>query len=278
LDHGVKQQRRERRGPKTYTGEVTSALVKIWEICDHICSKRLQPLLPEIVGVLEQERELVLPEQTKRLLLQMSPATMDRCLQRVRHQRRRGWSTTKPGTLLKQAIPVRTFTDWDNARPGFVEMDLVAHCGDSTHGEYLNTLNVVDMSTGWSECLVWANRSQHQVSAAIRMVSISSCVGGSAGRTRVTGLGKRLRRRGMGYSLPESVLSPAQSKVEGKAEGLGEGLVGRANGQVRRLLRSLQSLAMTGCAAFTDGSGIYPPQQGRLYRNSGACLPGAILV
>jgi hypothetical protein len=168
LNHGLKQQRRERRGrPKTYTSEVVSALIKIWEICDHICSKRLRPFLPEIIQVLERERELVLPEETKRLLLQMSPATMDRCLRRVRHQRRRGWSTTKPGTLLKQAIPVRTFADWDDARPGFVEMDLVAHCGDSTHGEYLNTLNVVDVSTGWSECLVLANRSQRQVSAAI---------------------------------------------------------------------------------------------------------------
>jgi hypothetical protein len=58
---------------------------------------------------------------------------MDRCLQSVRYQRRRGRSTTKPGTLLKQAIPVRTFADWDDVRPGFVEMDLVAHGGDSAH-------------------------------------------------------------------------------------------------------------------------------------------------
>jgi len=62
---------------------------------------------------------------------------------------------------------VRTFADWDEARPGFVEMDLVAHCGDSTHGEYLHTLNVVDVATRWSECLILANRSQHQASAAI---------------------------------------------------------------------------------------------------------------
>jgi hypothetical protein len=76
-------------------------------------------------------------------------------------------STTKPGTLLKHAIPVRTFADWDDARPGFVEIDLVAHCGDSTHGEYLNTLDVVDISTAWCECLILANRSQRQASAAI---------------------------------------------------------------------------------------------------------------
>jgi len=168
LKRGVKPRRSKKPGrSKTYQGEVVIALVKIWAICDEICSRRLHPFLPEIVAVLERHGELKLSEATKRLLLQMSRATLDRCLQSVRRQPRRGLSTTKPGTLLKQAIPVRTFADWNEARPGFVEIDLVAHCGDSTHGEYLNTLNVVDVFTGWSECLVLANRSQQQVSAAM---------------------------------------------------------------------------------------------------------------
>jgi hypothetical protein len=168
LKHGRKQPRREKRGrSKVYQGEVVSALIKIWEVCDRICSRRLHPFLPEIVAVLEREGELVLSEETKGLLLRMSRASMDRCLQSVRYQRRRGRSTTKPGTLLKQAIPVRTFADWDDVRPGFVEMDLVAHGGDSAHGEYLQTLNVVDIATRWSECLILANRSQRQVTAAM---------------------------------------------------------------------------------------------------------------
>jgi hypothetical protein len=163
-----KQQRGEKRGrSKVYQGEVVSALIKVWEVCDRICSRRLHPFLPEIVAVLEREGELVLSEETKGLLLRMSRASMDRCLQAVRYQRRRGRSTTKPGTLLKQAIPVRTFADWDDVRPGFVEMDLVAHGGDSAHGEYLQTLNVVDIATRWSECLILANRSQRQVTAAM---------------------------------------------------------------------------------------------------------------
>ena len=136
LKHGVKKPKRKKRGrPKVYTGEVISALIKIWKVCDCICSKRLHPFLPEMMAVLEREEELALSVKTKRLLLQISPATIDRCLRRVRRQQGRGLSTTKPGTLLKQAIPVRTFADWDEARPGFVEMDLVAHCGDSTHRE-----------------------------------------------------------------------------------------------------------------------------------------------
>jgi hypothetical protein len=106
LKHALKAQRKERRGrPKVYPSDVTSALVEIWEICDCICSKRLQPFLPERVKVLEREGELVPP-----VLLRMSRATIDRRLQRKRRQQRRGWRTTKPGPLLKQAIPVRALS------------------------------------------------------------------------------------------------------------------------------------------------------------------------
>ena len=168
LKQGVKKQRQKKPGKaKVYQGEVVIALIKIWAICGQICSRRLHPFLPEMVDILERHAELKLSEEAKRLLLRMSRATIDRCLQSVRQPPRRGLSTTKPGTLLKQAIPVRTFADWQDTRPGFVEIDLVAHCGDSVQGEYLNTLNVVDLATGWSECLVLANRSQRQVSTAI---------------------------------------------------------------------------------------------------------------
>ena len=168
LNQRVMRKHRKKVGRrKVYQGEVVIALIKIWAICDQICSKRLHPFLPEIVEVLERQGELVLSPETKQSLLKMSRATIDRCLRPERHRPRRGLSTTKPGTLLKQAIPIRTFTEWDDARPGFVEIDLVAHCGDSTHGEYINTLTAVDVTTGWTECLPLANRSQRQVSAAI---------------------------------------------------------------------------------------------------------------
>ena len=97
----------------------------------------------------------------------MSISTIDRRLAPFRQQRGRGLSTTKPGTLLKDAIPVRTFSDWDDAKPGFVEMDLVAHCGDTTAGQYLQTLTVTDVASGWTECLVLPQRSQKAVSAAM---------------------------------------------------------------------------------------------------------------
>jgi hypothetical protein len=171
LRQGIPECRRERRGRKrSYTGDVVGHLARIWKICGHICGKRLQPFLPEMVAVLERHDELVIDDESKALLLQMSVATIDRLLARFRNQRGRGFSTTKPGTLLKDAIPVRTFADWDDAKPGFVEVDLVAHCGDSTHGQYVQTLTAVDVTTGWTECLALKHRSQRNVSAAIKQL------------------------------------------------------------------------------------------------------------
>lgn len=162
------QRGRERRGRKrTYTGAVVAALVQVWQVCGCICGKRLQPFLPEMVVVLERHGELVLDEETRTLLLQMSAATIDRKLRPYRQQRGRGLSTTKPGTLLKQSIPVRTFADWDEVQPGFVEMDLVAHCGQTTEGQYLNTLTATDIATGWTECFLLRHRSQLAVAAAM---------------------------------------------------------------------------------------------------------------
>lgn len=159
---------RERRGRKrVYTGAVVAALVEVWRVCGCICGKRLQPFLPEVVPILEQHGELQLDEETRQLLLQMSAATIDRKLQRFRQQQGRGLSTTRPGTLLKQSIPLRTFAEWDDVQPGFVEMDLVAHCGQTTEGQYLNTLTATDIATGWTECFLLRHRSQLAVAAAM---------------------------------------------------------------------------------------------------------------
>ena len=168
LRQGIPECYRERRGrQRTYTGDAVRAMAEIWRICGCLCGKRLKPFIPEMVTVLERHNELVLDPETKALVLRMSAATIDRRLAPFRQRRGRGLSTTKPGTLLKDAIPVRTFADWDDARPGFVEMDLVAHCGETTAGQYLQTLTATDVSTGWTECLALPKRSQIAVSAAI---------------------------------------------------------------------------------------------------------------
>jgi hypothetical protein len=162
-------------GPrKIYQGEVVVVLGRIWEICGHICSKRLHPFLGEMVKVLERTDELHMSAETKALLLQMSRSTIDRCLGPTRrHEHVHGLSTTKPGMLLKKAIPVRTYTPWDEERPGFLEIDLVAHCGETTEGQYVNTLTCVDVSTGWTECLAVLPRNQHTVFEAIQLMRTS---------------------------------------------------------------------------------------------------------
>jgi hypothetical protein len=124
--------------------------------------------MEEFVTALERHRELQLAPRTRQLLLQMSPATADRLLHSERRRPKgRGLGTTKPGTLLKKAIPIRTFADWDDRRPGFVEVDLVAHCNDSTGGQYLHTLVLTDVCTAWTECLALPNRGQQAVTEAI---------------------------------------------------------------------------------------------------------------
>jgi hypothetical protein len=98
----------------------------------------------------------------------MSAAMADRLLRSQRTLALRGLSTTRAGTLLKQQIPIRTFEEWKETQPGFLEADLVAHCGTDIEGGYLNTLTLTDMATGWAECLPLLYRSQETVLAAIR--------------------------------------------------------------------------------------------------------------
>jgi len=152
---------------RLYGGEVVQALEQIWEIYGQICSKRLQPILPEAIKVLERCQEIELSKETKELLLKISSASIDRCLHPIRCKSRHGLSTTKPGSLLKSLIPVHTFTEWDEEQPGFMEIDLVAHCGNTTEGQYLNTLTCTDIATGWTEVMALAHRSQQAVSTAI---------------------------------------------------------------------------------------------------------------
>jgi hypothetical protein len=169
LNHPPKGRTRKRRSSQpTYGGRVRAALEQVWRAANCICGKRLVPALVEFVTALERHNELKLDTETRRLLLRLSPATADRLLKRARQGvRPHGLGTTKPGSLLLQAIPIRTFAQWDDAQPGFMEVDLVAHCGTSTHGEYLNSLDMVDVKTRWVELAALINRSQATVTAAV---------------------------------------------------------------------------------------------------------------
>jgi hypothetical protein len=162
---------KKRGRPRQYRAAVVGALRVAWEAADRLCSKRLRPFLPELVKVLKRHGETAISGEVEAQLCQMSPATIDRLLRPWRRVGgRRPFSTTKPGSLLKSAIPIRTFADWEENRPGFLEADLVPHCGESAEGFYLNTLSAVDVATGWSECVgVWG-KGQERVGGAVHHV------------------------------------------------------------------------------------------------------------
>ncbi len=165
------QPKKRRRRERIYTATIIQPLTFIWQVCGFICSKRLKPFLPEMVSVLERLGHLHLSKEDRPLLIKISRSTIDRLLAPARKRLRpHGRSTTKPGTLLKKSIPIRTFTDWNDEHPGFLEIDLVAHCGEATSGDYLCTLDTIDIATCWSECIVPKNRGQHAVHEAIKEV------------------------------------------------------------------------------------------------------------
>ena len=159
----------KRRGrPRKYGTATAEALKTVWEASDRLCSRRLQPFIPEMIRVLRQHGEQQINASTEVQLCRISPSTIDRLLQPCRKVGgRRGISTTRPGSLLKSAIPIRTFADWQENQPGFMEVDLVAHCGESTGAFFLNTLCAVDVASGWTECLPVWGKWQERVRQAV---------------------------------------------------------------------------------------------------------------
>ena len=138
--------------PSRYGPEVVAALTVCWTVLGMPAGKRLAPMLNELVAVLRRFGELAIDKDTAELLVSMSAATIDRRLapERAKYQLR-GRCTTKPGSLLKSQIPVRTWAEWNEARPGFVEIDLVCHDGGNPAGPHAFTLTVTDIATGWTE-------------------------------------------------------------------------------------------------------------------------------
>jgi hypothetical protein len=143
---------RKKRGRKARyrKDDIIKPLKKIWLAANLPCSKRLKVILPLwLPGY--NERFGMLPLEVVQALRHISPATIDRVLKPVRTKYgRHGRSTTKPGTLLRGQIPIAT-SQWDETHPGFLEADMVAHCGETTAGMYISTLDLVDIATGWTE-------------------------------------------------------------------------------------------------------------------------------
>jgi len=131
---------------------VLPPLKKVWGILNYPCGKRLKPFLKEIVPVLEKFREIVIDPAIRKKILEISASTIDRLLKSEREKWQvRGKSTTKPGMLLKSQIKIRTFSEWNENKPGFIEIDLVGHDGGYIDGFYIQTLTATDIFTGWTE-------------------------------------------------------------------------------------------------------------------------------
>ncbi|MBI4991187.1 transposase [Candidatus Gottesmanbacteria bacterium] len=153
---------------RIYDAKVFYALRTIWIAEDNICGQRLKPFIPEVLRKLEEFKEIRINKEIRKKLLSISSATIDRMLKATKKSYElKGRSTTKPGTLLRSTIPVRTFSDWDEKRPGFFEGDLVAFCGETVRGEYVNALNLTDVSTAWILIEAVMGKGQYRVHKAI---------------------------------------------------------------------------------------------------------------
>jgi transposase InsO family protein len=158
------------RVPRTpiYSARVVSALELCWRVARAPAGKRLAPMLPVLVPLLRRDGELDLTESEAELLLKMSAATIDRRLRGAKVLAQfRGRSHTKPGSLLKSQIPIRTWSEWDEGVPGFVEIDLVGHEGGNSFGEFCFTLTMTDIATGWTVNRSVPNKAAIYVTEAI---------------------------------------------------------------------------------------------------------------
>lgn len=154
----INRKRREK-----YGSEVISKLKIIWETFDYPCGQNLEPMMKEYVEVLEKWNEVSFSSEMKDKLISMSSSTIDRRLKRSkRFQKKKVFSTTKPGGMLKSQIPIKT-SSWDEKRPGFGELDTVAHCGASASGEFVNSLTFTDISTQWTESVAVMGKAQAKI-------------------------------------------------------------------------------------------------------------------
>ncbi len=170
-DRGSGERPPPRRG-RRYGANVREALIKIWEASDRICGKRLKPMILTYLSALESHGLSIAPED-RRSLAEISPATIDRLLADVRltasggRRRRAGF-----GSAVRRSVPIRTFNDWGDPPPGFLEVDMVAHGGPSSAGSFCWTIVFTDIATGWTETLALIVRESAFVLEAIKQLQL----------------------------------------------------------------------------------------------------------
>jgi len=144
---------------RRYDATIEDAVRALWEASDRVCGKRLVVMIPSLLPALERHGRLRLNDADRRRVLAVSAATIDRMLGPTKvaaaggRRRRAGFHSA-----IRREVPIRTFNDWNDPPPGFLEVDMVAHGGTSVAGSFIQTLTMVDVATGWTECLPLVNR------------------------------------------------------------------------------------------------------------------------
>lgn len=157
---------------KKYNSLALLAFLKdLWVMTNLACSKRLKAAIPLWLPYYHTDNGSILSDENRKLLLEISPRTIDRLLHRLKSKYKKlGLSTTKPGSLLKKQVPIK-LNQWDESRPGFIEADTVAHCGSSLSGQFVYTLNTVDIASGWTEQRALWGKGQRGVFDALKNIT-----------------------------------------------------------------------------------------------------------
>lgn len=168
----IKKALQKARGRKRlYGAECLEPLIKVWAVLDMACGKRVKAAINDVLDAMIKFGEISCSKEIEEKLRKMSASTIDRLLSVQRKKMcPKGRSTTKPGTLLKHDIPIRLGTEWQEDMPGFVEMDTVAHCGTTAKGQYVVSLDVVDIKTLWAEQRACFNKAQVHVFREVKEV------------------------------------------------------------------------------------------------------------
>ena len=158
-----------------YGPEVIELLTRCWAVLDGPTGKRLHPALPEVIANLKRHGHLAgIDPAVVAQVLAMSPATIDRRLAPARTGlvARKPISHTRPGSMLKSSIPLKTWHEWDDTVPGFIEIDLVGHDGGDNNGQFHFSLNATDIATGWTEAITVRSKGERIVRAGLQQLQL----------------------------------------------------------------------------------------------------------